>query len=106
MVRRAPPGPALVVESEDEDMVGGERPLAEQLHAAGLGALDGFLGPDPAGLGAGPSSSHFAAPGERGQHPLDVVVAVGRLLAGDGALHPVAEEEYTDADLRMLDEVP
>jgi len=101
----APPGPRLVVKSEDEDMVGGQRPLAEHLHAAGLGALDGFLRPDPAGLGAGPSSSDFAAPGERGHHPLDVVVTARGLLAGDGALHPVAEEEYTDADLRVLDEV-
>lgn len=98
-------GCGLARSSEDQDVVGRQRPFAEQFHAAGLDALDHDIRPEPAGLGACPSGCDLASPGKGGHHALDVVEALGGLLPRDGALHAISEEEDTHAYFGTLDQI-
>src|SRR3990172_2729125 len=96
---------ASVGASENQDLVGFQRPLGEQVHAAQLDAVDRHVWPDPAGLGARASGGDFAALCKRPDHALDVVVTLVCLLTGDRALHAVADQEHAYPSFGALDQV-
>jgi hypothetical protein len=61
---------------------------------------------DPAGVHAcAAQADDGAVPSGGGEHPVEVVVAVGQLLAGDGAADRVAEAEDPHFDVVSLGEV-
>jgi len=91
--------------SVDQGLVGLFGPCSQEFHASISDSLDENVGPEPAGLSAGVSSSDFAASSQGGHHALYIVEALVGLLAGDCALNGVTYKEHPDVDLGVLGEL-
>jgi hypothetical protein len=106
---RVPGDPSLVPWTardpglEGEDLVGFDGPGGELVHARARSFLDEVLLGEPAGVDTGAAAGDVATvPGDSLQHPVQRVVAVGGLLAGDGAGDCVSHQEDGDFDVPAL----
>jgi hypothetical protein len=90
---------------EHNHLIGGQRPIASQVDATQLHPVDQILRPEPAGLATGASDGHLAPPGQRRQHPLNVVISIGRLLATFGAGDTITNQEDANRRLGALDQI-
>ena len=72
-------------DSEYKHLIRLQCPIGEQFHRSHLDIRNQHFLPETSGFLTGPSGGNFAVADDGGQHPFDVVIALGRLLSdGNG----------------------
>jgi hypothetical protein len=90
---------------ENDNLIGGQGPLAQQIHTAQENILQQILRLEPASLATAPSESDLAPPGQRFQHSLDIVEAIGCLLPLFGAPDAIAGQKDSYSRFWSLDQI-
>src|ERR1041385_3699865 len=89
--QRLAPG---ATQSEGNDLVRPERPLGEFVERGTVGRVEQVVIRDAASVEARAAAADLGAmPQGRGDHPVEVIVAVGHLLTDSRTPHRVAHEE-------------
>ena len=97
--------------SESGHLIGPQRPVGELVERSAPGALDQVIVGDSAGIHAGPAATDLGAvTGSGFDHAIQMVVAVGHPLTGDGITHtyvstkgdPMPITETTGTKVRVL----